>query len=50
VIVLFEPNPGGTVIGNGSVTFTSGCGACVVEQPVPTENKTWGEIKSDYGD
>ncbi|MCP4544946.1 MAG: hypothetical protein GY835_00615 [bacterium] len=34
--------------GGGSMTLTGGCGACLVDQPVSTESRTWSAVKSLY--
>lgn len=34
--------------GNGTFTFTDGCGACIVNVPVSVEDSSWGHVKGLY--
>jgi hypothetical protein len=45
VIYLDEPYD---LDGPGTLTITGGCGACLVEHPVPVEKSSWSTIKTLY--
>jgi hypothetical protein len=33
---------------NAFIMFTGGCGACIVDQPIPAGDSSWSEVKSLY--